>query len=181
MQDEIAVGKTCAWSLVPDRALVLYKSHIYERRGRYGCTRAFWNGSEFRAYCDRYIGAYSWDDQADEDDPTIIALEVPVDATAEHLRSIAEHFEACEAAITLLPEVLTRRDVSDLLYVSPSVADTEIGRAYPGLSEPWDREAVRPWLLAELVDMTPQEVRMGVERTLGLRALRGQAPAAGGA
>lgn len=92
------VGDVCGWLDVPDRGLARTKdgSVAYRNRGR-GVFVAQpgepWLGA--KPWADE--GKWRWGNMSLEETVTIIALDVPADATAEHLRELAEVFEVREA------------------------------------------------------------------------------------
>lgn len=95
------VGDVVAWEKVPDGALVLHMCHLYERHGRWGCTRAYWNGEWFSSYAEGWIAGYQWSDLFDDDEPRIVALGLTGQETAADLQRLAEVFEVREAFLAL--------------------------------------------------------------------------------
>lgn len=97
----IKVGDMCGWLDVPDRGLARTKdgSVAYRNQGR-GVFVAQpgerWLGT--RPWADE--GKWRWGTMSLEETVTIIALDVPTDATAEQLRELAERFEIREHLIS---------------------------------------------------------------------------------
>lgn len=132
------VGDVVAWDAVPngidDGFGTLAKSPggFYHLRvdGRGSCVGR--TGGHWSAY----YGEWGWTHAADSDEETvtIVALDVPADATAEHLRTLAERFEVREALTTDLAllkavvEVKTTRHLwTDVVEFVPAVCSRAFG------------------------------------------------------
>lgn len=113
MTAEVRVGDVVAWLSVPSGALVRallekrYTGHVLrvDARGQWVHT----SGEE---WCEFGVSsAWLWDPPPiTVDDPvTVVALNVPADATAEHLRELAEVFDVREAWLSLICALTTGR------------------------------------------------------------------------
>lgn len=125
----IKIGDVVAWADVPDGALVLHMCHLYERHGRWGCTRAYWNGERFSSYAEGWIAGYQWSDLFDDDEPRIVALGLTGQESAADLRRLAEVFEVREALDRLLVCPYCNNE-------EPTIGELEDGT----ISQPWCTE-----------------------------------------
>lgn len=92
------VGRRIAWREVPDRALVAVETQggrLYAlrsgSRGHYVGGPASWVGEDEEP-------SWSWFHGSTDGDPLVVALSVPAQASADHLRGLAKVFEVREAA-----------------------------------------------------------------------------------
>lgn len=90
------VGRRIAWHEVPDRALVAVETpdgRLYAlrsgSRGRYVGGPASWVGEDEEP-------SWSWFHGSTDGEPLVVALSVPAQASADHLRGLAEVFEVRE-------------------------------------------------------------------------------------
>lgn len=136
---QIKVGDVCGWIDVPDRGLARTKdgSVAYRNRGR---------GVFVAQPGEQWLGAQPWADEGKwrwctmslEETVTIIALDVPADATAEHLRALAERFEVREALYTM-----TRGDHAAESTLERFIKSAAAGPTFGDLLQAFDAAAKR--------------------------------------
>lgn len=113
---QIKVGDVVDWDKVPSGALV--RDTVGDFAVRHGGGRNT-NGSWVKVEGEAWIafhGAWRWWIHDGQDPVTIIALDVPADATAEHLRTLAEVSEVREAVMrdaSLWANEFTLEDLED--------------------------------------------------------------------
>lgn len=104
---DIKVGDVVAWDKVPSGALVRVSTDAATSHALRIGDQGEWVGfrfsretsGEWRPFC----RTWPWSEGAETGSVTIIALDVPADATAEQLRTLAEVFEVREALHAMHP------------------------------------------------------------------------------
>jgi len=123
MSNKAKVGDVVAWADVPDGALVREHDGIVSVRHFEIGGRSVFAPQSVWAFGVRW----DWGTAVDQQPVTIIALNVPADATAEHLRELAERFEVREALGTMMAgDHETERALEDAIRgaaVGPTMGD----------------------------------------------------------